>query len=375
MNKWQAFDDIKTPEEWKNIPLTQHKSHHFRLVYIVLIMIMVFSSIGIIYACYDDFQLWVDSLFHKSTEYIIKEENEKWGSEDVFLYSYQEVREQIDVQDVYILTGDQYQKLEPQHKKGKFENQDYSFSYVLKDNKIFVYNCSGFIDYCYNLNLVIDQCFYFMSSDHNLCTYHLKTGEIQKLTNDYISSNPCMSPNGTYILINKQDVCWSVYHTQNHTETIVDGLAGYVLSNEKLFISDYQLLSYSDKEEMMYTCLFDLKDSTYVCFNEYTASPFPSTFRIEKKADKTIITDIATQETKQIDRQLNDNYVVLNNRYIVSDNENNNFFIYDFMTNQYFDLNYENMKENIGIALVDDSHLLIHNDQEYVVIDLKDYFK
>ena len=65
-NQWEEFDWIKTPEDWKNIPMNQKEKHHFvfkGLIYLGIIIIVSLSTIGIIYAYNDLFREWVHKYF------------------------------------------------------------------------------------------------------------------------------------------------------------------------------------------------------------------------------------------------------------------------------------------------------------------------
>lgn len=64
-----------------------------------------------------------------------------------------------------------------------------------------------------------------------------------------------MSPQKTFILINKSNQYWTVYNTKTKQEKRVDSINPYAHNNEYRFISDYQLVTYNDDLE---TIIIDL---------------------------------------------------------------------------------------------------------------------
>ena len=87
--------------------------------------------------------------------------------------------------------------------EGVYQNQNYSFDYVRYQNQILTFNEKGYI--VYSLMYLNGDIMYFGSSDTNLCSLNLKNQDVKKLTKDNDSVNFAISPETTYILINKTD--------------------------------------------------------------------------------------------------------------------------------------------------------------------------
>ena len=86
---------------------------------------------------------------------------------------------------------------------------------------------------------------YFGSSDTNLCSLNLKNQDVKKLTKDNDSVNFAISPETTYILINKTDKYWTVYNTKTHQERALKDLPAYAHSNEFSFLDDKKLITFN----------------------------------------------------------------------------------------------------------------------------------
>ena len=81
---------------------------------------------------------------------------------------------------------------------------------------------------------------------------NLKTGEVEKLTNDKTIGNMIMSPNGKMILINyRTHGYWAAFDIANRTEKRINEINGYAHTNEIIFQDDYHILTIGDdyKEE------------------------------------------------------------------------------------------------------------------------------
>ena len=76
MNKFNEFDNIKTPDDWKTINFKQAslKNHYpiaSHFVMIGICLVLIFSSFGIVYAYNEEFRSWLQEQFQgEKIEYI-----------------------------------------------------------------------------------------------------------------------------------------------------------------------------------------------------------------------------------------------------------------------------------------------------------------
>lgn len=93
----------------------------------------------------------------------------------------------------------------------------------------------------------------------------LKTGAIEKQTDDDTICNSVMSPGGNTILLNyRAEGYWTVLDLAAKTEKKVEGINGYARTKEISFVDDYHVLAFGDtiikdKGEILVTNLIDLR--------------------------------------------------------------------------------------------------------------------
>lgn len=335
MNKFKEFDLIQTPNSWKENVLNQsfaHKkrvffSHKFALV--CFIVVFSLSSLGIVYACHDEFQLWLHKQFEnkiivKSPELSV-DINKGWEN---FLYYYKEINDIEEViTDVYYFDDGKYIKKDIQHLKGSYDNQMYEFDYVCCGKDIFTFHHKGYIEY--TIPMLKGDLLYFGSADTNLCSLNMKTNEIKKITNDDKSVNFTMSPNQTYIMINKSDEYWTIYNINTQKEIRFDDLNGYAHDNEYAFLDDSHLLYFSSMES---TSLLDLKTMKSKRYDKLGWSPIISTMYFEYEGDKIIVENFMTNQKRILPYNRREySWYVLKNRYIIFESlKSNKIILYDF---------------------------------------------
>lgn len=373
MNKFKEFDYIQTPNDWKHEMLSQpHKTKVFymnKLVITGLIMILCFSSFTVIYAYNEEFRSWIYQQFQiKSVEPIYKIDKQCTFINS-FLYYYHESNNEQVIDNIFVLQNGKYIEQEIKHMEGVYQNQNYSFDYVRYQNQILTFNEKGYI--VYSLMYLNGDIMYFGSSDTNLCSLNLKNQDVKKLTKDNDSVNFAISPETTYILINKTDKYWTVYNTKTHQERALKDLPAYAHSNEFSFLDDKKLITFNNNNK---TCIIDLTTLKSTNLNVECIYPSASTFTLEFDENKTIINDIYQNRKQTIDINFKTyDYAVFKNRYIVfSSFDNKKIVIVDFNENKVKELDYLGTEEYIECFITEDNYLIITNTQDYYIISLNE---
>lgn len=278
--------------------------------------------------------------------------NDHWYIENIFL-CYEDERDQI--QDVYVFQEGHFVKGEVQHVDQQFDGKDLSFDYVQFYQKIRTFHEQGLISY--SLKVMHDNTMYFHSTDNDLYAFDLKTNKIQQITHDHKSVNSSISPQATYILINKLDEYWTIYNTNTKEERILEGWDPYAHNNEYYFLNDEQLLTYNG--------MIDLKTLIKTDYPKDPLYPQMSSFSYEYNDDKnkTVVWNMVTNEKKEVDMNFNYyQYSVNNNRYIILISTSyKKMAIYDFEKNKVIYVNY-------------DQYIIFSNTEEYYITTLDSIF-
>lgn len=168
---------------FKNINIRK-KYISYKIILPILCVIIAVSSIGIVYAYNEKFRIWIQQQFlNKDIEIIPQAQTSKnYRIEDYFLYYYHEVNNQEIIDEVYAFDNGRYVLQEIHHKEGTLHSQLYSFDYVNYKDKIMTFHINGY--YSYGLNRLNGNILYFGSIDNNLCSFNMKTNEVQTITND-----------------------------------------------------------------------------------------------------------------------------------------------------------------------------------------------
>lgn len=371
--KWQEFDNIKTPESWIEETLKQTKKtkhlyvNHHLILTMLTIFCLVFGSIGVIYATNPTFREWLSSLFSKENvqQNTILEDNEKYGLEDIFLYIY---KDEEMITKVYTYKENDFVKKEIQHFNGQFNHQDYTFDYVIEKDRILSFHHTGVILKTY-APIFHTKVYVWLtnSNKNNLGILDLKTQQITQITNDDISVNSIVSPQGEYILINKNDQYWSVYDRVNQKESRVNDIYPYAHSNEVNFIDESHVVTYGEEGN---TIIIDLKTGKVKKYDVQTL-------------DTTVIyLDVNKNGKSYLRNILNDNSYELKDNFIESYGlrtyggrflffqDNKMFSIYDINNNKITEIN--SLDFNIEeISQLDEHHILFGQEEQIYVVEIK----
>lgn len=378
MNKFNEFDNIKTPDDWKTINFKQAslKNHYpiaSHFVMIGICLVLIFSSFGIVYAYNEEFRSWLQEQFQgEKIEYIPQmQENKMWELDGKFLVYYHEKNNLKIVDEVYVFIDGKFVKKEVMHKQGKYKLQNYSFDYVRCQDQIFTFNEKGF--FAYSLHLMKDELIYFGSTDNNLCSLNMKTGEVLEITSDQDSVNFAISPNRKYILINKNDKYWTVYDTDKHTEKKINEMNPYAHNEEYDFFGEHNLITYDDGEE---TVIINLETLEAKSLNETCLYPAPSSFTVDFYDQQTTLHNHIDGKKIKINENLeNYRYSIFQNRYIIFDSFLDKKIVFvDFKEQKYKVLEYFGKEEYLEYFIVDNQYLIINNTQDYYIMSFQNIF-
>lgn len=366
MKYWDEFDHIKTPESWKKIPLQKEPQNHFRFSFMVAMIIIMISISGAI-AYHDTIKEWLTSYFQEEniyqTDQVIKTKNHHYIFSYPFCYQQDN---QDNVLQVYLIKNHQLQPMKSQTMKGYYNQKPYSFEYVIHDHSVLTFHHKGSIEY--SLTYIDQQTMYVMTSDNNLASLNLKTGEIQTLTNDHQSVNPIISPNGKTILINKNDDYWTVYDVETKIEKKVEGIAGYAHSNEIYFIDDDHILTYTDTA----TIQIDLKTMEKTKYDIITEFASPIALQINDESIE--IDNILTNEHCEMKGFFNGCTYMTRNYLLLYDVDH--CYLYSIEKNRYIEMIMpKDVIDIIDIVMIDEEHeLLIYNEEYCYFVDISILF-
>ncbi len=208
------------------------------------------------------------------------------GETESFICQYHMDDETMITDEIYSIVNNGLKKLPLQHFQGTYDGVDFSFKYAIINNEIIGCNLTGDINAVFHytdgetayveLCEITDEVF----TKGCIARLNLKTGTIEKLTNDKTIGNMMMSPSGKVILINyRMDGYWTVFDIASRTEKRINEINGYAHTNEVSFQDDYHVLTFGDTyykqgaSEMIGTKLIDLKTgkttATYKECGEY----------------------------------------------------------------------------------------------------------
>ena len=172
------------------------------------------------------------------------------GDKESFIYKYHKNGDDEIVDEVYSIQDNGLSKLAIKTFSGTYYGSSFSFDYSVINKEIFAFNQTGTLDgvdyvmdgdtvYAYFSKVKGDTI--LKSSDAKL---NLKTGIIDKFTDDNKICNTKMSPNGKMILFNyRAKGYWTALDTSTGKEIKIPGIDGYNHESQIKFIDDYHVLS------------------------------------------------------------------------------------------------------------------------------------
>lgn len=172
------------------------------------------------------------------------------GDKESFIYKYHKNGDDEIVDEVYSIQDNGLSKLAIKTFSGTYYGRSFSFDYSVINKEIFAFNQTGTLD---GVDYVMDgdtvyAYFSKVKGDtilkSSVAKLNLKTGIIDKFTDDNKICNTKMSPNGKMILFNyRAKGYWTALDTSTGKEIKIPGIDGYNHESQIKFIDDYHVLS------------------------------------------------------------------------------------------------------------------------------------
>lgn len=207
----------------------------------------------------------------ENSHFSLSENMQIVGETESFVCQYHIDEEYAIVDQIYSIQDNGLEKLPTKRFQGTYDGKEFSFEYAVINNEIFDFNRTGTINQVFHYTdgemAYAELCVISEDTIEKDCIarLNLKTGAVEKLTNDNTGGNMKMSPAGKVILINYRAECyWTVLDIASRTEKGIDEINGYAHPHEIIFQDDYHVLVYGDEYEkggsiMTGTKVIDLK--------------------------------------------------------------------------------------------------------------------
>lgn len=374
-NRFKEFNWIQTPEDWKDIDMTQKRKHglmFYRLIYVGIVVMICISSLGLVYAYNNSFREWIHQYFTNDQVKKVQPfyETKKYIDGPFLCYYHEDEQANEIIDKVSIFYEGQFIDTKCHRFEGEFHGQAFAFDYYQLNDNIYTFNHSGFVQY--TVDQLIEQDLYFGSSDMNLCCLNMETGKVTEITSDQHSVNFRLSPSKRNIMINKSDKYWTVYDVKTKQETKIEGLSGHARNSEYCFIDDWTILCFNEQDNSR---LLDLKTMTYRDFNESGLYPYLSSwYMADVDQSSTKLVNMFNSQTVTLPYVVNDyNYTMLDNRYIILEREDE-IIIFN-LENKQAKVFHSILEESlIDVMCLDQKYIIFASEDEYVVLKIDDIF-
>lgn len=382
MNKFNEFDLIKTPKNWIDEALVPNhqptkKTFKIKYAYIIILIVTTISifTLGLTYAFSSSFRTWLNEQFNNQIKIstsldfaVIDKANPMlrldyghWRVENEFFGM---VDENDHYTKLYTLNNEEMIECDINDYLGKINNHEFSFKYVMYQNRILGFDFSGCV---YNLlPKIIDNEIYVcvdINGDNNVAKISLDSNKVNFITNDNISVNPIASPNQTNILINKNNQEWVNYNLETGKTKLIKNVDPYIHNNCITFIDENNIITYDENSK---PCLINILSNE---INYLDNVPLEGTVvNVEYDSNKIKFTNIINNNYLEINgsamgSSCNSNFIVLFN--------DQKIILYDIEKNSVSELNYDNgLDEKLkDVMIINQSHLLVVSDQSiYLVV-------
>ncbi len=183
----------------------------------------------------------------------LTENTEIFGESESFICQYHMEDEDMIYDELYSVQDDGLKKLTMRRFQGQYDGVDFSFEYAIINHEIFGCNLDGDINAVFHytdgetayveLCETTDEVF----TKGCIARINLKTGAVEKLTDDKTIGNMMMSPTGKIILINyRMDGYWAAFDIETRTERIIKEIDGYAHTHQVIFQDDTHVLTFGD---------------------------------------------------------------------------------------------------------------------------------
>ncbi len=331
----KKLDTIKTPESWKKELLNQEinmsseenngkfiKIRKMKWVAVSLVMVVVCATgITVGASTSDSFREFLQGVFGikkvqevklettknsektkecKTPEGEIKlsDNMEVVGRNETFILEYSK-DDSENVKNVYSVKNNRLLSEQANRFQGKYNDEDFSFDYIIKDKEICGFNYKGAISEVFPVvdGRTIYAALYKVKNgtvkNETIAEIDLDTNEIVKISNDKMICNFVMSPNGKTLLCNfRSKGYWAIFDLDSKTEKKFNKnlINGYATVDEISFVDDYHILTLGkpftkEKTEYYSKYLINLKNGKVEkeFFSTQTDINFNHTYSFDKK--------------------------------------------------------------------------------------------
>lgn len=331
----KKLDTIKTPESWKKELLNQEinmssEENNGKFIKIrkmkwaaVSLAIFVVCATGITVGAStsDSFREFLQGVFGikkvqevklettknsektkecKTPEGEIKlsDNMEVVGRNETFILEYSK-DDSENVKNVYSVKNNRLLSEQANRFQGKYNDEDFSFDYIIKDKEICGFNYKGAISEVFPVvdGRTIYAALYKVKNgtvkNETIAEIDLDTNEIVKISNDKMICNFVMSPNGKTLLCNfRSKGYWAIFDLDSKTEKKFNKnlINGYATVDEISFVDDYHILTLGkpftkEKTEYYSKYLINLKNGKVEkeFFSTQTDINFNHTYSFDKK--------------------------------------------------------------------------------------------
>ena len=331
----KKLDTIKTPESWKKELLNQEinmsseenngkfiKIRKMKWAAVSLVMVVVCATgITVGASTSDSFREFLQGVFGikkvqevklettknsektkecKTPEGEIKlsDNMEVVGRNETFILEYSK-DDSENVKNVYSVKNNRLLSEQANRFQGKYNDEDFSFDYIIKDKEICGFNYKGAISEVFPVvdGRTIYAALYKVKNgtvkNETIAEIDLDTNEIVKISNDKMICNFVMSPNGKTLLCNfRSKGYWAIFDLDSKTEKKFNKnlINGYATVDEISFVDDYHILTLGkpftkEKTEYYSKYLINLKNVKVEkeFFSTQTDINFNHTYSFDKK--------------------------------------------------------------------------------------------
>ena len=331
----KKLDTIKTPESWKKELLNQEinmsseenngkfiKIRKMKWAAVSLVMVVVCATgITVGASTSDSFREFLQGVFGikkvqevklettknsektkecKTPEGEIKlsDNMEVVGRNETFILEYSK-DDSENVKNVYSIKNNKLLSEQVNKFQGKYNDEDFSFDYIIKDKEICGFNYKGAISEVFPVvdGRTIYAALYKVKNgtvkNETIAEIDLDTNEIVKISNDKMICNFVMSPNGKTLLCNfRSKGYWAIFDLDSKTEKKFNKnlINGYATVDEISFVDDYHILTLGkpftkEKTEYYSKYLINLKNGKVEkeFFSTQTDINFNHTYSFDKK--------------------------------------------------------------------------------------------
>ena len=330
----------------------------------------------------------------KNAHLSLEENMEIFGETESFVCQYHMenieeegmIEEKMIVDKLYSIQNDGLKRMELQQFHGTYDGVDFSFEYAVINNEIYGCNLKGDISRVFHYTDGEMAYVELRELEGDICIkgciarLNLKTGEVEKLSNDKTIGNMMMSPNGKVVLINyRTDGYWAAFDIASRTEQKIKEIHGYARTHHVVFQDDYHVLTYGLYKkgyEGPGTKVIDLrtgkKIASYKGCGEYNPA-----WLYEQKGDCLTIQHVDGTVTMQIDgvKELpvplsyRGDYVLLKNL----DHEKTPYYLCNLKEKTYMTINPPlELKEDVKIYLAaKEEKILLTDGKDAYLVDIQ----